>query len=73
MINILVGLNADINLGDSMNRRALHYAAAAGNNPVITTLLSMPDIEIDALSLGNETPLMRAVQFGNFNAVEILL
>lgn len=32
MVSVLIGFKADINIGDSMGRRALHYAAAAGNN-----------------------------------------
>ena len=32
MVSVIIGFKADINKGDSMGRRALHYAAAASNN-----------------------------------------
>lgn len=44
-----------------MHRTPLHIAAAGGNDAALYTLLTREGIIVDAFSIGNETPLMRAV------------
>ena len=56
-----------------MGRRALHLAAASGNVSGMSLLLQYPGIQIDPVSAGLETPLMRAIQFANRDCVLLLL
>ena len=44
-----------------MGRTPLHIAAGAGNSDAIFILVQCNGIEIEYMSLGNETPLMKAV------------
>ena len=56
-----------------MGRTALHIAAGAGNFNAIFILVQCNGIDIDALSLGKETPLMKAIQFSQIECVKQLL
>ena len=66
-------LGINVNAGDSMGRRAIHFAAATNNYRGMEILMQFPGINIEAPSAGNETPLMRAVQFASEEAVYLLL
>ncbi len=41
------GLGLNVNLGDSMGRRALHMAASSGNVNAVHLLLQVPEIQVD--------------------------
>ena len=57
----LLQWNANPNHPDSMGRTPLHIAAGSGNFNAIFLLLQCDNIQVDALSLGLETPLMKAI------------
>ncbi len=63
VLHRLLQWNANPNQPDSMGRTSLHIAAGAGKYNAIYILLQCDNIQVDALSLGLETPLMKAVQF----------
>lgn len=71
----LAAVKALLAHGAKVNRpgwTALHYAAAAGNNPVMQLLLDKK-AEVDALAPNKTTPLMMAARGGHILAVKLLL
>ena len=61
-------------------RTPLHHAARASNETAVTFLLQMGmqpqeemSINVDAETIGRETPLMKAAESGNRNIVVALL
>ena len=73
MLHRLLQWNANPNIPDSMGRTPLHIAAGAGKHYSIFILLQCENIQIDAQSLGLETPLMKAIQFSQVQCVKQLL
>jgi ankyrin repeat protein len=63
------GVNMDV--PDSFYRRALHYAAKAGNTEVLARLLSF-NVESDPYDNDGNTPIKLAAQHLNFAAIELL-
>lgn len=58
---------------DNHGRAALHYAASQGNNTVIDALVKHPNIDMNPLTIGGETPLMKALYFGKTISAKNLL
>ena len=73
VLHRLLQWNASPNQPDSMGRTALHIAAGSGNFNAIYLLLQCDQIQVDSLSLGLETPLMKAIQFSKIECVKMLL
>lgn len=73
VINLILQYNPNINYRDTLGRTPLHMAAGSGNEKGMQILLNKPGIDVNALSNGRETPLMRAVVFGRKNCVEMLI
>mmetsp|Transcript_33672 Transcript_33672/g.24701 ORF Transcript_33672/g.24701 Transcript_33672/m.24701 type:complete len:98 (-) Transcript_33672:257-550(-) len=69
VLQTIMHFSPNINQLDGMGRTPLHFAAAKGNIHALEILLNSPDIMIDPQSLGGETPLMRAISFGQVEAV----
>ena len=63
---------ASVEMNDMMARTPLHYAAANGNVGVVEALITA-GANINSLTLGEETPLMKAVFFMKNETVRCLL
>lgn len=53
---------ADVNLADFDNQTPLHHAIESLSPLTVTSLLSCPDIKIDALNSCDETPLIKCAK-----------
>ena len=61
VLTTVLRYNPNINARDIVGRTPIHLAAANGHIHAITTLMGIPGIQVDILSTGNETPLMKAI------------
>ena len=73
IMKLLVDAGANVNKKDKYGRTALHFACSNGKDEAITLLLALPGIDVNATSLGHETPLSKALQFGHHNSAALLL
>ena len=64
---------ADISKTDKLGRTALHFAASIGTNLDLIEKLIEMGAEVNAQSIGKETPLMKAIAFDNVDATKLLL
>lgn len=71
LINRILVYNPDITAVDNNNRTALHYACRAGLSHIIKPLLRQENIDVNAKSLGGETPFMCAVVSQDLDAIEV--
>ena len=70
---IFLEAEAEIGKADKLGRTALHFAASIGTNlELIETLIDM-GADVNSLSSGKETPLMKAIAFDNADAAKLLL
>ena len=72
-IGELLARNPEYNSKDKFGRTALHYACRAGNLETFQLLVSLPEIEINAMTNAGVTPLMMAVQSGKIEVVAAAL
>ena len=72
-LRAILDYKPNVNQTDSVGRTALHYAARAGNQQTLETLIEVEGIDIDALSAGGMTPLMYACESGNSDCVAVCL
>jgi len=63
----------DANIRDNHGRAPLHYAASQGNNMVLETLIERLKDDVSPLTIGRETPLMKALYFGKNESAKLLL
>ena len=61
-------MNADIHRQDANGRTALHYAASVGAIQIFELLIGK-GANVDAVSIGGETPLMKAALFSQVNII----
>jgi len=61
------------NIRDNHGRTPLHYAASQGNNSVIKILIEQTNQDINPLTIGRETPLMKSLYFGRNASAKLLL
>ena len=81
MIELLLDNGADVNLRDKQGRIALHWAAAAGQKPIVEMLIARgSNVNARTDSIGTEkeedsawTPLHRACEKGHKDIAEILI
>mgnify|MGYP001315057251 CR=1 FL=1 len=57
---------------DRLGRTALHFAASIGSNLELIELLIEQGADVNARSIGKETPLHKAIAFDNADAAELL-
>ena len=69
ILQLCLGFAPDVNQRDACGRSALHYACAAGKLDQVQLLLQAEAIDVDAMTLGGETPLMCAARSGNIYLV----
>lgn len=62
----------NIDYRDSLGRSAMHYAAANGNIQAMRMLLAR-NANVNVLNTAGETPLMKACQFIELDAIAFLL
>ena len=65
MIQTILGQGPKVNQQDKFGRTALHLACTSGNMPAFIHLMQRSDIQIDAQTIGGETPLMKAATMGH--------
>ena len=73
MLECILKYGPNINQRDTVGRTALHYAARAKNIKAIEVMCQLPNIELDAMTVGGMTPLMFAVQSGDIIVVKTCL
>ena len=73
MLALILRYEPDINQRDTVGRTALHYAVRAKNLKAIKVISQLPNIEMDAMTVGGMTPLMCAVQSGDLSVVQMCL
>ena len=64
---------ANIDGTDNVSRTPLHFAAANGENIDLIDELISKGANVDAQSIGGDTPLMKAIMFDNAEAVKALI
>ena len=73
-VKSLLNLGANPNEVEQTNKTALHVAASESReSDEILKMLVAAGAEIDAVTIGGETPLMKALYFGRPHAVKFLL
>ena len=70
---IYIDRGANVNARDGVDRTPLHFAAANGKDLELIELLVENGADVNAQSIGGDTPLMKAIMFDNVEAVEVLL
>ena len=65
--------NPNLNIADKFGRTALHLACTSGNQAAVEALINLDEVQIDAQSIGGETPLMKAATQGHRDIVQALL
>ena len=73
MIQTILGQGPQVNQQDKFGRTALHLACTSGNIPAFDLLMQRGDIQINAQTIGGETPLMKAATMGHREVIEKLL
>ena len=66
-------MGADIGKTDKLGRTALHFAASIGTNLELIEVLVNSGANVNAQSIGGDTPLMKAISFDNADAAKVLL
>ena len=69
----LLDAGADVNKKDKYGRTALHFASSNGKDAAIQMLLTQAGVSVNATTLGQETSLIKALQFGHHNSVVLLV
>lgn len=64
---------ADVNAKGLDNWHALHFAVNGGHEDIVRELVSIPGIEIEAISSTKRTPLHIATSLGKTNIIKILI
>ena len=70
---IFLDKGAEVNARDNVERTALHFAAANGENIDLIDELVSRGADVNAQSLGGDTPLMKAIMFDNEEATKSLI
>lgn len=73
VLHFLCDLGVNLEWTDGFNNTLLHYAARNRNTNILTPLLKLNRIKIDALNKGNRTPLHEAIEWGRPDQVHSLL
>ena len=88
MISTILKYNPSLNLPDKLGRTPLHFAAANGNATAVGIMIIMGSpqegedgqmyqpkehLNIDACTIGGETALMKAAEFGSYDCCQYLL
>ena len=71
-VHILAESGADLNIQPHGGRSPLHQAAALGNVPILTFLLSH-GARLDMTEAYGITPIFLAAQFGRYQCLKVLL
>lgn len=69
-IQELLRLGASINLTDSLEKTAMHYASIFGHELIIDFLLQQPGIDIEMGDRERKTPLWNATDNGHINIIQ---
>ena len=71
--SIFFKVGTDLSLTDKFGRTALHFAWSEGTNPDLIEKLIKLGADVNAQSIGGETPLMKAICFDHVAIVKVLL
>lgn len=64
---------SEYNVGDSLGRKPIHYAAALESTKAMEILHRHCNDQLTQLDKKKMTPLMIAAQFGRYNTIKFLL
>ena len=66
-MEIMLSKKPNVNYKDAFDRTPLHHACNSGNTTAALMLLSVEGIEVNAVTISGETPLMKAAAFGDMD------
>ena len=64
---------SEFNVGDSLNRKPIHYAATLESTKAMEVLYKHNSEQLTQMDKKKMTPLMVAAQFGRYNAIKFIL
>jgi len=73
MESLITSHRIDVNLGDSLSRRALHIAALGGHTTIVEQLIGHSDVDINVQDARRRTPLHFAASNGHSMVVAQLI
>ncbi|CAI2379997.1 unnamed protein product [Moneuplotes crassus] len=73
MVKVCIKAGADVDCRDVHGRSAIHFVAGTDNVALIRYLIKDVNADINCVTEGGETPLIKAIGFGKANIVSELL